>query len=169
MRKEKAAAEFHLRWFNRGILFTIYKTFWRQGAGRQPGDPTNTENPGQRRPLKVDSLGRLHVFNFRREPAVSTMAPQHLNGLELQGCGLNSEVFQAGQVRKQHVCDVKLWTHRTTENSENGPRTQSAISPSPEETLKLACVPSPRLVVSKGHVAGFDSWTSLKVDHRKRA
>lgn len=128
MRKEKAAAEFYLRWFNRGTLFTIYRIFWQQGAGRQPGDPTNTENPGQRRPLKVDSLGRLHVFNFGREPAVSTMAPQHLNGLELQGCGLNSKVFQARQVRKQHVCDMKLWTHRTTENSERTKNTKCYLT-----------------------------------------
>lgn len=114
--RQKVAAKFILRCFNRGILFTIYRIPWRKWASHQPGNLTDHQNSrASQGQLKVDSLGRLHVFNFGQQPAVSTVAPQYLNGLELQGWGLNSQVFQAWQVRQYHVCDVKLWIHRTTE------------------------------------------------------
>lgn len=57
-------------------------------------------------PLKVDSFGWLHLLHFRRQPAVSAMPPQHLDGLQFQGRGLNAKVFQARQVRQCHVADV---------------------------------------------------------------
>lgn len=55
-----------------------------------------------------DDLGRLCILNFGRQPAVSAMTPQHLNGLELQRCRLDAEVFQAGQMWQHLVCDVIL-------------------------------------------------------------
>lgn len=53
-------------------------------------------------------LGRLHVLDLRRQPAVGAVTPQHLDGLEFQGRGLNAQVFQAWQVRQDLVCGVNL-------------------------------------------------------------
>ena len=55
-----------------------------------------------------DRLGWLHVLDLRRQPAVGAVTPQHLDGLELQGRGLNAQVFQAWQVRQGPVCGVNL-------------------------------------------------------------
>lgn len=53
--------------------------------------------------LIVDCLGRLGFLDLRRQPAVSAMSPEHLDGLELQWCGLNVKIFQAGQVGRHHI------------------------------------------------------------------
>lgn len=69
---------------------------------------TTPKAPGGSGATSGDRLGRLHVLNLGRQPAVGAVTPQHLDGLEFQGRGLNAQVFQAWQVRQGPVCGVNL-------------------------------------------------------------
>lgn len=144
IKKENTVAEFNLRCFNRGILFTMYKILWWKWLATSQVTwmaPNTKGSSGTTKRWQSWLASRLQLQKTASGKCDDAAAPQWpwAPGVwpEYQG-----PPGRAGEATSCLWCEP-LKKQRSTESTESQPRTQHA-SLANTRTLRLAWAPAPR-------------------------